>query len=53
VVVGAERADQVIANVELFRRPALTHQQSREIAASLPLVPDTFLNPALWQTTTN
>jgi spore coat polysaccharide biosynthesis protein SpsF (cytidylyltransferase family)/aryl-alcohol dehydrogenase-like predicted oxidoreductase len=53
VVVGAERADQVIANVELFRRPALTHQQSREIAASLPLVPDTFLNPALWPTTTN
>jgi aryl-alcohol dehydrogenase-like predicted oxidoreductase len=53
VVVGAERADQVIANVELFRRAALTDEQSREIDASLPPVPDTFLNPALWPTTAN
>jgi spore coat polysaccharide biosynthesis protein SpsF len=52
LVVGAERADQVISNVELFRRPPLTVDQANKVADSLPKVPETFLNPALWPLTT-
>jgi spore coat polysaccharide biosynthesis protein SpsF len=53
LVVGAERAHQVIANVELFRRPPLTVDQANKVADSLPTVPEIFLNPALWPSTTS
>lgn len=53
VVVGAERADQVIANVELFTRPPLTLDQAKRVADSIPAVPENFLNPALWPSTTS
>jgi aryl-alcohol dehydrogenase-like predicted oxidoreductase/spore coat polysaccharide biosynthesis protein SpsF (cytidylyltransferase family) len=53
VVVGAEAADQVIANVELFRRPPLTEDEANDVADSLPKVPEVFLNPALWPSATN
>jgi aryl-alcohol dehydrogenase-like predicted oxidoreductase len=53
VVVGAERVDQVIANVELFRQPPLTVEQTETVANSLPKVPEAFLNPALWPARAN
>jgi aryl-alcohol dehydrogenase-like predicted oxidoreductase len=53
VVVGAERADQVIANVELFRRPPLNEDQVHDVADVLPRIPERFLNPALWPLTIN
>ena len=48
LVVGAERPDQVIANVELFRRAPLTDDEASGVADSLPKVPEVLLNPALW-----
>jgi aryl-alcohol dehydrogenase-like predicted oxidoreductase/spore coat polysaccharide biosynthesis protein SpsF (cytidylyltransferase family) len=48
LVVGAERVDQLIANVDLFRRPPLTEEQANKVTESRPRVPETFLNPALW-----
>jgi spore coat polysaccharide biosynthesis protein SpsF len=53
VVVGAERVDQLIANVELFRRPALTSEQARRVEEALPAIPESFLNPALWPQTSS
>ena len=53
LVVGVETADQVIANVELFRRPPLTEVEANNVVNSLPTVPEAFLNPALWPPQTN
>ncbi len=53
LVVGAERADQLIANVDLFSRRPLTQEEANEVARSLPRVPEDFLNPALWPSTAN
>jgi spore coat polysaccharide biosynthesis protein SpsF len=53
LVVGVERADQMIANVELFRRPALEADEATNVVNSLPMLPEMFLNPALWPSPTN
>jgi spore coat polysaccharide biosynthesis protein SpsF len=53
VVVGAERVDQVIANVELFRQPPLTVEQAETVANALPQAPEAFLNPASWPARAN
>ncbi|MEO5741819.1 MAG: aldo/keto reductase [Vicinamibacterales bacterium] len=53
VVVGAERADQVIENVELFRRPPLTRDEADHVRNALPKVSESFLNPAHWPSATN
>jgi len=51
VVVGAERVDQVIANIDLFSRPPLTPEQVAQVGSALPSVPEALLNPALWPAT--
>lgn len=53
IVVGAERVDQVIANVDLFSRPPLTAAQAAQVESALPSVPEALLNPALWPATIN
>lgn len=48
VVIGLETEEQLVANVKLFAKPALTAEQCALVAARLPKMPEQLLNPALW-----
>ena len=49
IVVGAETADQMAENIELFRSPAMTREEVAEALDRIPQeVPEQLLNPALW-----
>jgi spore coat polysaccharide biosynthesis protein SpsF len=48
VVVGVQDPDQLEMILELWRRPALTHEQACRVRQVLPHVPQQLLNPALW-----
>lgn len=49
VVLGMESRDQLAANLRAFATPALTDQQVALVDETLPRLPETVLNPALWR----
>ena len=48
VVVGMETELQLDENIRLFVRPPLAAEDCARIAARIPRLPETLLNPALW-----
>jgi spore coat polysaccharide biosynthesis protein SpsF (cytidylyltransferase family)/aryl-alcohol dehydrogenase-like predicted oxidoreductase len=48
VLVGVETELQLIANIQLARRPALTQEEKRYVREILGCAPITLLNPAAW-----
>lgn len=48
VVLGMEHMHQLRQNVALFETAALDAEACAEIAARMPVLPEAFLNPALW-----
>jgi len=48
VVVGLETEDQLDTNLRLCRNRPLTADQCRLVEDTMPLLPETLLNPALW-----
>jgi len=49
IVVGAETVRQIEDNVTLFARPPLDEDECVFVERFLPELPETVLNPALWQ----
>jgi spore coat polysaccharide biosynthesis protein SpsF (cytidylyltransferase family)/aryl-alcohol dehydrogenase-like predicted oxidoreductase len=49
IVVGCETLAQLQHNLNLFRGPKLTTEQSEEVERALPVAPDDLLNPAKWK----
>jgi aryl-alcohol dehydrogenase-like predicted oxidoreductase len=49
IVVGCETLAQLQHDLNLFRGPKLTTEQSEEVERALPLAPDDLLNPAKWK----
>jgi aryl-alcohol dehydrogenase-like predicted oxidoreductase len=47
-VIGMETPDQLHDNLKLFDEAPLTRTQRAALETSLPRVPETLLNPALW-----
>ena len=50
VVVGCETMEQLDENLQLFRRPELSPEQSEELRRLIPRAPETLLNPSKWMT---
>lgn len=48
VVVGVETRAQLLRNIELFQRPALTQEQCALVEQYLPDLPEDLLNPGRW-----
>lgn len=48
VVLGAETVEQVRANADLLAGPAVPSNVLAELAASIPELPETILDPARW-----
>lgn len=50
VVIGVETQEQLLRNVDLFQRPALTMDECSRVERSLPELTDDLLNPSRWPT---
>jgi aryl-alcohol dehydrogenase-like predicted oxidoreductase/spore coat polysaccharide biosynthesis protein SpsF (cytidylyltransferase family) len=48
VVVGVETLAQLDDSLALFATPALSAEECRRVSDSLPEIPETLVNPALW-----
>jgi aryl-alcohol dehydrogenase-like predicted oxidoreductase len=48
IVVGCETLAQLRDNLDFMRGPRLTAEQSEEVEHSLPMAPDSLLNPTKW-----
>lgn len=48
LVMGMENMGQLRHNLALFERPPLSAEECDAIAAMIPVLPEAFLNPALW-----
>lgn len=48
VVIGLETMDQLMTNLRLFTKPALTSEEIEVVNRTIKAVPESLLNPALW-----
>lgn len=48
IVLGVDSFVHLKNNIELFHKPLLTSSQMEEINLSIPWLPESLLNPALW-----
>jgi aryl-alcohol dehydrogenase-like predicted oxidoreductase len=49
MVLGVNSLEQLKNNINLFEKPLLTSSQMEEINFTIPLLPESLLNPALWR----
>jgi len=48
LVVGCETQEQLSRNLQLFSRPALSDEESRQVEREIPKAPLRLLNPSQW-----
>jgi spore coat polysaccharide biosynthesis protein SpsF len=48
IVIGMETTEQLLANLDLFKRPPLGHAEKDRVLRRLPHVPADLLDPAKW-----
>jgi spore coat polysaccharide biosynthesis protein SpsF (cytidylyltransferase family)/aryl-alcohol dehydrogenase-like predicted oxidoreductase len=50
LVIGMETVDQLLTNLQFFQTKSLTAEQCLEVENSIPMLPESLLNPANWKT---